>query len=91
MIKPITEKERKAAIEKAAANARFVYDEPMPGMTELDNFNNPPQYNAAPLECIDAMEAMVVEADVDPHAAFCWQNSFKYLYGAGRTQPAGRI
>ena len=27
-----------------------------------------------------AMEAMVEGADVAPHAAYCWQNAFKYLW-----------
>lgn len=80
MISPMDEKERKAAIQKAAANVKITYDEPMPWEDEADNINNPPHYNAAPLECIDAMEQMAVGCDIHPHAAYCWQNSFKYLW-----------
>ena len=80
MIPPMNEKERKAAIEKAAANVKTTYDEPMPWDDEADNINNPPHYNTAALECITAMEMMVEHANVNPHAAYCWQNSFKYLW-----------
>ena len=45
-----------------------------------DSVNHPIHYNAAGIECIDAMEAMVSEADVDTHVAYCWQNAFKYLW-----------
>ena len=52
-------------------------EDPMPIM---DVVHKPPHYNNAGIECIDAMEAMVEGADVAPHAAYCWQNSFKYLW-----------
>lgn len=45
-----------------------------------DMVNNPAHYNQAGIECIDAMQAMVEGADVQPHASYCWQNSFKYLW-----------
>lgn len=45
-----------------------------------DSVNHPIHYNAAGIECIDAMEAMVSEANVDTHVAYCWQNAFKYLW-----------
>jgi hypothetical protein len=80
LISPMNEQERKAAIEKAAANAKSAIDEPMSWLDELDYINKPLHYNIAPLECIDAMEAMVAHADVHPHASYCWQNSFKYLW-----------
>jgi hypothetical protein len=47
---------------------------------ERDMVNKPPHYNAAGIECIDAMSAMVEGADVPPHASYCWQNAFKYLW-----------
>lgn len=49
-------------------------------MSEPDLVNNPPHYNQAGIECIDAMEAMAHGAPVSAHAAYCWQNSFKYLW-----------
>jgi hypothetical protein len=48
--------------------------------TPADMVNKPPHYNQAGIECIDAMKAMVEQAEVDPHASYCWQNSFKYLW-----------
>ena len=45
-----------------------------------DMVNKPPHYNSAAIECIDAMEAMAEGAKVNPHAAYCWQNAFKYLW-----------
>ena len=45
-----------------------------------DMVNSPAHYNQAGIECIDAMQAMVEGADVQPHASYCWQNSFKYLW-----------
>ena len=45
-----------------------------------DSVNHPIHYNAAGIECIDAMEAMVENAQVDAHIAYCWQNAFKYLW-----------
>ena len=45
-----------------------------------DMVNNPAHYNQAGIECIDAMQAMVEGADVQPHASYCWQNSLKYLW-----------
>lgn len=45
-----------------------------------DAVNNPAHYNVSGIECIDAMEAMSEDADLPAHAAYCWQNSFKYLW-----------
>lgn len=45
-----------------------------------DMVNNPPHYNQAGIECIDAMQAMSEGASVSPHEAYCWQNAFKYLW-----------
>jgi hypothetical protein len=45
-----------------------------------DLVNHPPHYNASSIECIDAMKAMAEGSDVDPHASYCWQNAFKYLW-----------
>ena len=47
---------------------------------ESDNVNHPSHYNQSGIECIDAMKAMTEGTTVDPHAAYCWQNSFKYLW-----------
>ena len=82
MIKPMTDKERKAAIQKAAQNKSTRWEEPMPWMDDpkIDNVNNPAHYNTANLECIDAMESMSIGANMHPHEAYCWQNSFKYLW-----------
>lgn len=44
-----------------------------------DMVNSPAHYNST-IECIDAMEAMVDGAAVPAHAAYCWQNAFKYLW-----------
>lgn len=46
----------------------------------VDVVNKPPHYNTSNIECIDAMAAMVEDAHVTPHEAYCWQNSFKYLW-----------
>jgi hypothetical protein len=46
----------------------------------VDNVNHPSHYNQAGIECIDAMKAMTEGTSVPPHAAYCWQNSFKYLW-----------
>jgi|TARA_Y100000389_G_C17254290_1_gene409740 hypothetical protein len=46
----------------------------------VDVVNKPPHYNTSNIECIDAMAAMVEDADVTAHEAYCWQNSFKYLW-----------
>lgn len=45
-----------------------------------DMVNRPPHYNTSGIECIDAMKAMCDRALVEPHAAYCWQNTFKYLW-----------
>jgi len=79
-IKPMNSVERKAAIDRAMQNciANEPYDEdPNP---QLDVVNKPLHYNAAGIECIDAMDAMVEGADVAAHEAYCWQNAFKYLW-----------
>lgn len=52
-------------------------DDPNPS---VDIVNKPPHYNTAGIECIVAMEAMTQKATVAPHVAYCWQNSFKYLW-----------
>ena len=46
----------------------------------VDVVDHPPHYNKASIECIDAMKAMSEGADVSPHEAYCWQNSFKYMW-----------
>ena len=46
----------------------------------VDMVEHPPHYNAAGIECIDAMQAMAENAPVGAHEAYCWQNSFKYLW-----------
>ena len=46
----------------------------------VDVVNKPPHYNTSNIECIDAMAAMVEDADVTAHEAYCWQNSCKYLW-----------
>lgn len=48
--------------------------------TKPDMVDHPPHYNAAGIECIDAMQAMAEDAPVSAHEAYCWQNSFKYLW-----------
>jgi len=40
----------------------------------------PPHYNQSRIECIDAMAAMAEGTDLPAHSAYCWQNSFKYLW-----------
>lgn len=50
------------------------------GGEEVDNVNHPSHYNQSGIECIDAMKAMTEGTSVGPHAAYCWQNSFKYLW-----------
>ena len=45
-----------------------------------DMVEKPPHYNAAGIECIDAMEAMVSGMNIPSHEAYCWQNTFKYLW-----------
>ena len=42
--------------------------------------DQPPHYNKSSIECIDAMKAMTEGCDVDAHQAYCWQNTFKYLW-----------
>ena len=46
----------------------------------LDMVDNPPHYNNASIECIDAMEAMTKGSDISGHSAYCWQTAFKYLW-----------
>tara|TARA_R100000935_G_C2809340_1_gene154235 strand:- start:122 stop:394 length:273 start_codon:yes stop_codon:yes gene_type:complete len=48
--------------------------------TDVNMVDHPPHYNAAGIECIDAMRAMAEDAPVSAHEAYCWQNSFKYLW-----------
>lgn len=42
--------------------------------------DRPPHYNNSDIECIDAMKAMADGSEIEPHAAYCWQNAFKYLW-----------
>ncbi len=42
--------------------------------------DHPPHYNSANIECIEAMKAMSEGANISNHQAYCWQNSFKYLW-----------
>lgn len=72
MVRPFNPLERKASLTREAIN-----EDPNPIM---DIVNKPPHYNKASIECIDAMKAMSKGADTSPHAAYCWQNSFKYLW-----------
>ena len=45
-----------------------------------DPVNQPPHYNSSSIECIDAMAAMSEGTNMPSHAAYCWQNAFKYLW-----------
>ena len=45
-----------------------------------DPVNQPPHYNNSSIECIDAMAAMSEGTNMPSHAAYCWQNAFKYLW-----------
>jgi|TARA_R110000744_G_scaffold169083_1_gene286889 hypothetical protein len=45
-----------------------------------DPVNKPPHYNSGSIECIEAMEAMAFKSGVLGHAAYLWQNAFKYLW-----------
>jgi hypothetical protein len=72
MVRPFDPVERMASIDREDRNL-----DPNPLM---DAVFKPPHYNAAGIECIDAMKAMVETADVPAHQAYCWQNSFKYLW-----------
>ena len=58
-------------------------DDPLTTITldTTDAVHNPPHYNEGDIECIDAMRAMSDGAmNVSAHEAYCWQNSFKYLW-----------
>jgi hypothetical protein len=61
-------------------NESEIEAEPYNSFAPADMVNSPAHYNQAGIECIDAMKAMVEQAEVDPHASYCWQNSFKYLW-----------
>jgi len=50
------------------------------GQPAPDPVNQPPHYNSSSIECIDAMAAMAEGTQMLPHAAYCWQNAFKYLW-----------
>ena len=56
-----------------------VYTREVPKSTE-DLVNSPKHYNQGSIECIDAMKAMCAGVEMGPHAAYLWQNSFKYLW-----------
>jgi len=51
-----------------------------PAYQNFDPVDRPMHYNSSGIECIDAMKAMSEGADTTPHEAYCWQNSFKYLW-----------
>lgn len=72
MVRPFDPVERMASIDREEQNL-----DPNP---QMDVVNKPPHYNAANIECIDAMTAMVEGADVPAHESYCWQNAFKYLW-----------
>ena len=55
-------------------------------MTRHDPVNNPSHYADTPIECIDAMEAMLSAKQVDAFTAYCLGNAFKYLWRAGNKQ-----
>ena len=48
--------------------------------SQTDMVNSPKHYNNSKIECIDAMKAMAEGSEIEPHAAYCWQNAFKYLW-----------
>jgi hypothetical protein len=89
MVRPFDEFERMAAIDREDRNEDLnpemdvkdnkPYYDPFDDL-DSDLVNNPPHYNAAGIECIDAMEAMVQGANVPAHESYCWQNAFKYLW-----------
>lgn len=76
MVRPFNPLERRASLTREALN-----EDPNP---MLDIVNKPPHYNASSIECIDAMKAMAgnkkPKHTVSTHQAYCWQNSFKYLW-----------
>lgn len=75
-IRPLSQKEKTASIERSIINGNA--DNPNPRM---DVVNKPPHYNASSIECIDAMKSMADGVlNVSAHEAYCWQNSFKYLW-----------
>jgi len=52
----------------------------LPSNSDTTMVDKPPHYNQSTIECLDAMEAMVKSSKVPSHQAYCWQNSFKYLW-----------
>jgi|TARA_R110001592_G_scaffold42760_1_gene138827 hypothetical protein len=54
--------------------------DPQVAGSKKDMVDHPAHYNASGIECIDAMKAMSEKSSVDAHAAYCWQNCFKYLW-----------
>ena len=53
----------------------------MTNKSRSEMVNSPPHYTTEDgIECIDAMKAMSEGADISSHEAYCWQNSFKYLW-----------
>ena len=88
MVRQFDEFERMASIDREHRNEdlnpemdvkdKRPYYDPYKDLDDL--VNKPPHYNAAGIECIDAMEAMVENAEVPAHQAYCWQNAFKYLW-----------
>ena len=81
MVCPFDPVERMASIDREEQNL-----DPNP---QMDLMNKPPHYNAAGIECIDAMEAMVEDANLPAHQAYCWQSSFKYLWRWSRKNKNG--
>ena len=45
-----------------------------------DPVERPRHYNNGSVECIDAMKAMADGSGVEGHAAYLWQNAFKYMW-----------
>lgn len=70
----------KMHLKMTASNESDLAGDPYNPPPVRDMVNRPPHYNKARIECIDAMEAMASGASVEPHAAYCWQNAFKYLW-----------
>ncbi len=60
-------------------NRAEVFEDMVLADTTVNMVEKPPHYQSS-IECIDAMKAMSEGADVSPHEAYCWQNSFKYMW-----------
>lgn len=55
-------------------------------MTEYDNVNRPAHYTAGRIEAIEAIREAL--GDGDPFVAYCRGNAMKYLWRAGKKDPA---